>query len=322
MRQPIAAAGHAEAVTGSKTRLARLAVRLWQFKALYVMLAPGVVYYILFKYLPMYGVIIAFKDFNMMDGIWYSDWAQPWNKHFIAFFNSPYFSQLLTNTFLISLYKLLFGMFPPILMALLLNECRIGWFKSLVQTLTYMPHFLSWVIIYGILIALLSESSGLINQWIKNAGGDAIPFLTSTSTFRSILVSSEIWQNLGWGAIIYLAAMTGIDPTLYEAARVDGASRLRMVWHITLPGIRSVIIMLLILRLGHILDAGFEQIYIMYNIQVYPVADIIDTWVFRTGLQQLNFSLASAVGLFKAGIGLVLVLASNKIAKRWGDGIW
>lgn len=322
MRQPIAAAGRAGAVTGSKARLARLAVRLWQFKALYVMLAPGVVYYILFKYLPMYGVIIAFKDFNMMDGILASDWAQPWNKHFIAFFNSPYFSQLLTNTFLISLYKLVFGMLPPVLMALLLNECRIGWFKSLVQTLTYMPHFLSWVIIYGILLALLSESSGLINQWIKNAGGDAIPFLTSTSTFRSILVGSEIWQNLGWGAIIYLAAMTGIDPTLYEAARVDGASRMRMIWHITLPGIRSVIVMLLILRLGHILDAGFEQIYIMYNIQVYPVADIIDTWVFRTGLQQLNFSLASAVGLFKAGIGLVLVLASNKIAKRWGDGIW
>ncbi|MBO7743595.1 sugar ABC transporter permease [Paenibacillus sp. MWE-103] len=295
---------------------------VWRYKAFYLMLLPGLVYYIVFKYIPMYGVIIAFKDFNMMEGIWNSSWASPWNKHFLTFFHSPYFSQLLTNTFLISLYKLIFGMIPPIAMALLLNECRIKWFKSLIQTLTYMPHFLSWVIIYGILLALLSQSSGLVNQWVKDAGGEAIPFLTSTSYFRSLLVGSEIWQNLGWGAIIYLAAISGIDPTLYEAARVDGAGRMRMIWHITLPGIRTVIIMLLILNLGHILDAGFEQIYIMYNIQVYAVADILDTWVFRTGLQQLNFSLASAVGLFKAAIGLILVLGSNKLAKRWGEGIW
>lgn len=302
--------------------LSALGKNVWRFRAFYLMLLPGFIYYIVFKYIPMYGVIIAFKDFNMMDGIAASPWASPWNKHFLAFFQSPYFSQLLANTFLISIYKLLFGMVPPIIMALLLNECRVKWFKSLIQTLTYMPHFLSWVIIYGILLALLSQSSGLVNHWIKEAGGETIPFLTSTTYFRSILVGSEIWKNLGWGAIIYLAAITGIDPTLYEAARVDGAGRLRMIWHITLPGIRNVIVMLLILNLGHILDAGFEQIYIMYNIQVYSVADILDTWVFRTGLQQLNFSLASAVGLFKAAIGLVLVLASNKIAKRWGEGIW
>jgi len=295
---------------------------IWRFKALYLMLLPGCLYYIVFKYIPMYGAIIAFKDFNMSAGIWSSPWASPWNKHFVTFFHSPYFSQLLTNTFLISAYKLVFGMLPPVIMALLLNECRVKWFKGVIQTLTYMPHFLSWVIIYGIMLALLSQSSGLLNQWIKEAGGQAIPFLTSTTYFRSILVGSEIWQNLGWGAIIYLAAMAGIDPSLYEAARVDGAGRLRMIWHITLPGIRSVIIMLLILNLGHILDAGFEQIYILYNIQVYSVADILDTWVFRTGLQQLNFSLASAVGLFKSVIGIILVFSSNQIAKRWGEGIW
>ncbi|SDC96336.1 putative aldouronate transport system permease protein [Paenibacillus sp. UNCCL117] len=296
--------------------------KAWQHKILYLMLLPGIVYFIVFKYMPMYGVIIAFKDFSLVDGIWKSGWADPWNKHFQLFFNSPYFSQLLTNTILISVYKLIFGIVPPILMAILLNECRIRWFKSLIQTLTYMPHFLSWVIIYGMMIALLSQSSGLVNQWIEAAGGKAVPFLTSTAHFRSLLVGSEIWQNLGWGAIIYLAAMAGIDPTLYEAARVDGASRLRMIWHITLPGIRSVIIMLFILSLGHILDAGFAQIYVLYNIQVYSVADIIDTWVFRTGLNQLNFSLAAAVGLFKSGIGFVLVLVSNKIAKQWGEGIW
>lgn len=302
--------------------LTRFLKRVWQFKALYLMLLPGVVYYIWFKYIPMYGVVIAFKNFSILDGILRSPWADPWNKHFLAFFQSPYFTQLFGNTLLISLYKLVFGIFPPILFALMLNECRVKWFKSVVQTLTYMPHFLSWVIIYGMMLALFSQSSGLVNQWISNLGGTPIAFLTSTETFRSVLVASDIWQNFGWGAIIYLAAMAGIDPTLYEAASIDGAGRLRMIYHITLPGIRSVFIMLFILRLGQVLDAGFEQIYIMYNIHVYPVADILDTWVFRTGLQEMNFSLASAVGLFKSGIGMILVLVSNSIAKRWGEGIW
>ncbi len=295
---------------------------LRKFGPFYLMLLPGVVYFIVFRYFPMYGMIIAFKDFAIMEGIMGSDWANPWFKHFETFYRSPYFEQLLTNTVLISLYKLVWGTVPPILLALLLNECRVRWLKSIVQTLTYMPHFLSWVIIFGILLALLSQNGGLVNRWIVEAGGESIPFLTSTAYFRSILVGSEVWQNLGWGAIIYLAAIAGIDPTLYEAARVDGASRLRMIWHITLPGIRSVIVLLFILKLGHLLDAGFDQIYILYNIQVYPVADILDTWVYRTGLQQLNFSLASAVGLFKSLIGMALVLMANNIAKRWGEGIW
>lgn len=286
------------------------------------MMLPAVIYYIVYRYAPMYGIIIAFKNFDMLEGIVRSPWADPWYKHFKQFYDSPYFVQLVTNTFLISIYKLIFGTIPPILLALLLNETRVKWFKSLVQTLSYMPHFLSWIIIYGISLALLSENSGIINKWIVSSGGNSIPFLTSTDYFRSILVGTEIWQNLGWGAIIYLAAMTTIDPTQYEAARVDGASRLRMIWHVTLPGIRSVIIILLILNLGHVMDAGFEQIYIFYNIQVYAVADILDTWVFRTGLEQLNFSLASAVGLFKSAIGLVLVLATNWIAKKGGHGIW
>ncbi|MCU6707827.1 ABC transporter permease subunit [Paenibacillus sp. J5C_2022] len=305
--------------------LAKLQIVLrvvWRFRAFYMMLLPGVIYFIVFRYLPMYGVIIAFKDYAIMEGITGSAWVNPWYKHFQSFYESPYFNQLLSNTILISCYKLLWGTLPPILLAVLLNECRVRWLKSIVQTLTYMPHFLSWVIIFGILLTLFSQNGGLINRWIVEAGGTSIPFLTSTDYFRSILVGSEVWQNLGWGAIIYLAAMAGIDPTLYEAAKVDGASRLRMIWHITLPGIRSIIILLFILKLGHLLDAGFDQIYILYNIQVYPVADILDTWVYRTGLQQLNFSLASAVGLFKSVIGLFLVLAANRIAKKWGEGIW
>ncbi|MBE1441202.1 putative aldouronate transport system permease protein [Paenibacillus sp. OAS669] len=296
--------------------------RIWGFRAFYIMLLPGVLYYIVFRYFPMYGVIIAFKDFNMLEGIVGSSWADPWYKHFQTFFNSPHFSQLLLNTTLISLYKLVFGTVPPILMALLLNECRVRWFRTVVQTLTYMPHFLSWVIIYGVLIALFSQNSGLVNRWLVESGGSSIGFLTSTDYFRTILVGSEIWKDLGWGAIIYLAAMTAIDPTLYEAARVDGAGRLRMIWHITIPGIRNVIVLLLILKLGTILDAGFDQIYILYNIQVYQVADILDTWVFRTGLQQLNFSLGAAVGLFKSVIGMILVIGSNQLSKKWGEGIW
>ncbi|NGP44601.1 sugar ABC transporter permease [Bacillaceae bacterium SIJ1] len=296
--------------------------QIWKFRTFYLMLLPGLLWFAIYKYLPMYGVIIAFKEYDFVGGIFGSEWANPWYKYFQQFFESPYFYQLLTNTFLISFYKLFFGMVPSIILAILLNECRVSWYKRWVQTLSYMPHFLSWVIIYGISLAFLSQSTGLINRWIVEAGGDAIPFLTSTDWFRSILVGSEAWQNLGWGAIIYLAAMAGIDPSLYEAAKVDGASRMRMIWHITLPGIRNVIILLFILRLGHMLDAGFEQIYIMYNIQVYPVADIIDTWVFRTGLEQMNFSLASAVGLFKSVIGLVLVLGANQVAKKWGEGIW
>lgn len=295
---------------------------IWRFRAFYIMLLPGVIYFIIFRYLPMYGVIIAFKDYAIMEGITGSPWVNPWYKHFQTFYQSPYFSQLLSNTLLISIYKLVWGTLPPIIMAILLNECRVRWLKSIVQTLTYMPHFLSWVIIFGILLTLFSQNGGLINRWIVEAGGTSIPFLTSTDYFRSILVGSEVWQNLGWGAIIYLAAMSGIDPTLYEAAKVDGANRLRMIWHITLPGIRSIIVLLFILKLGHLLDAGFDQIYILYNIQVYPVADILDTWVYRTGLQQLNFSLASAVGLFKSVIGLVLVVMANQIAKKWGEAIW
>jgi putative aldouronate transport system permease protein len=296
--------------------------RLWKFRALYLMLLPGLIWYALFRYVPMYGVLIAFKDFNPLAGIIGSPWADPWYKHFRTFFTSPYFSQLMANTLLISLYKLLFGMVPPLLLAILLNECRASWFRRIIQTLSYMPHFLSWVIIYGVLLALFSQSSGLINRWIVEGGGRALPFLTSPNYFRSLLVGSDIGQNLGWGAIIYLAAIAGIDPTLYEAARVDGAGRLRLIWHITLPGLRNVAILLLILRIGHVLDAGFEQIYILYNPQVYRVGDIIDTWVFRTGLEQLNFSLAAAVGLFKSVIGLLLVFSADRLARRMGGGIW
>ncbi len=303
-------------------RYPKSVLKLWSYRACYGMLLPVLAWYILFKYLPMYGVIIAFKDFNLMSGIARSDWANPWYRHFEMFFHSPYFSQLLRNTLLISLYKLVFGMFPSIILAILIFECRINWLRKWVQSLSYMPHFLSWVIIYGFALAFLSETDGLLNRLLVENGGQAISFMSSTSWFRSVLVGSEIWKDLGWGAIIYLAAIAGIDPTLYEASKIDGAGRFRSIWHITLPGISSVIVLLLILRLGGILDAGFEQVFIFYNIRVYEVADILETWVYRPGLEQINFSLGAAVGLFKSVIGFVLVLGSNHLARRWGGGIW
>jgi putative aldouronate transport system permease protein len=238
------------------------------------------------------------------------------------FFNSPYFMILMTNTLFISLYKLIAGIFPPIILAILLTECDIRKFKEFIQSITFIPHFLSWVIIYGIMIALLSETNGLFNRWITDATGRSIPFFTSTRWFRPLLIVSEIWKSTGFSAIIYIAAINGIDLSLFEAARIDGASRLQIIRRITLPAIMPVMVMLLILRLGHVLDAGFEQIFVMYNIQVYPVADIIDTWVYRTGLLQLNFSLASAVGLFKSLIACILVISTNMVAKKFGKGIW
>ncbi len=296
--------------------------RMWRYRMYYLMAMPGLVYFLVYKYFPMYGMLIAFKDFSIPDGISASPWADPWYKHFKYFYDSPYFSQLLTNTILISLYKLFWGMAPSILFAILLFECRYLILRRLSQTFSYMPHFLSWVIIYGIGLVFLSESDGLVNRWITELGFSAIPFFTSPDIFRSVLVGLSVWKDLGWEAIIYLAAMTSIAPSLYEAARVDGASRMRMIWHITMPGIRTVVIMLFILKLGHVMDAGFEQVYILYNVTVYPVADILDTWVYRTGLEQLNFSLASAVGVFKSIIGFALVVFTNKLAKRWGENIW
>lgn len=294
----------------------------WRYRSLYLMLLLPILWFLIYRYAPMSGLIISVKDFNLGLGILGSDWADPWYRHFEQFFTSPYFWQLLANTFLISIYKIIAGTVAPLVLALALNECRVRWLSRLTQTLSYLPHFMSWVIIFGITVAFGSESTGLINRWLTGVGAEPINFLTSTDWFRSVLVGTDVWKDIGWGSIIYLAAIIGIDPSRYEAARVDGAGRLRQLWHVTLPGIRNVIILLLVLKLGQVMDAGFEQVYLFYNLQVYPVADIIDTWVFRTGLEDLNFSVAAAAGLFKSIIGLVLVLGANQLAKRWDGELW
>nr|WP_205629649.1 ABC transporter permease subunit [Jiangella muralis] len=308
---------------GTPTRWERFRrSRFWRYRALYLMMAPALIWFVVYRYAPMAGLVIAFKDYNLGLGIMDSPWADPWFKYFRQFYESPYFGQLLTNTALISVYKIFWGTVPSIFLALLLYECRLTWMRRWVQTLSYMPHFLSWVIIFGIALAFLSPSTGLVNRWLDGVDLGPIAFLTSTDWFRSVLVGTDMWKDLGWGAIIYFAAMMGIDQEHYEAARVDGAGRLRQIWHITLPGIRSVIILLFVLKLGQILEAGFEHVYVFYNPQVYPVGDIIDTWVFRTGLEDLNFSLAAAVGMFKSVIGLGLVLIANRLARRWDGQLW
>ena len=295
--------------------------KIARHKHLYLMLIPGILFFVVFKYIPMFGALIAFKDYSPIKGFSGSPWVGL--KHFENFFFSIYFWQLMRNTLLISIYKMIGGMIPSIILALHLNEIRNSAFKRTVQTITYFPHFLSWVVIYGIMLAFLAPSSGLVNQWIKEMGGEPISFFESKEWFRSLLVVSAIWKDLGWGTIIYLAAMANIDPQLYEAARIDGASRMRQIWHITLPSIRSVIVILLMINLGNIMEAGFQQIIIMYNARVYSVADVIDTYVYREGLLSMNYSYAAAVGLFQSVIGLILVIASNRMAKKWGEsGLW
>ena len=295
---------------------------LKKYWALYLMAIPGLVCFALFSYAPMYGVLLAFKDFSMRKGIMGSPWADPWYKYFKQFFDSPYFVQILRNTLVISIGKLVTVTFSAIFLAIALCEVRSTKFRRVAQTISYLPHFLSWVIVYGILYSMLSETYGVVNNILKSTTGTTVNFLSNSKYFRMLLILTNVWKEAGWSAIIYMAGIMGIDLSLYEAARVDGASRGQLVWHVTLPGIRSVIIMQLLLSIGSILSAGFDQVYVMYNVRVYEVADIIDTWVFRTGLIQWNYSLATAAGLFKSVIGTIMIVGANTLARRWGESMW
>ncbi|GBG08353.1 protein lplB [Paenibacillus sp. MY03] len=289
-------------------------LRYWD---LYLMLLPAMLFIIVYKYVPMYGVIIAFKDFNIMKGIMGSSWIG--FEHFRQLFMFDEFPRVVRNTIIISFMKLIFGFPAPIIIALLLNELVLKRFKRVVQTFTYIPHFISWVVVGGIVIDLLSPSSGIINKVIQSFGLEPIFFMSDGQWFRWILVFSDNWKEAGWGAIIYLAAILGINDELYQAARVDGATRLRQIWHVTLPCIRSTIVILLLLRIGNVFDAGFEQILVMYNAMVYEVADIIDTYVYRVGLGQMQFGLTTAAGLFKSVIGCGLLIMANWMARRMGE---
>ncbi len=293
----------------------------WRYRWLYIMILPGFIYFVLFRYWPLWNAQIAFKNFKPLLGVEASPFVG--FKYFVTFFKSFYFSQLLSNTLIFSLAKLIFGMPLAIILALSIYESLYKRLSRLAQTISYLPHFLSWVIMFGILLMLLSPGDGLINDVIRSFGGQPIAFLSTPFWFRIVVVASDIWKETGWSTIIYLAALMAIDPTLFEAAAVDGATRLQRIWHISLPGIISAFVVVTLLRLGSILDAGFHQIFVLYSLPVYSVGDIIDTWVYRQGILEFQFSLATAVGLFKGTIGLVLVLVCNRLAKKLaGAGIY
>uniref|UniRef100_UPI00403F317D ABC transporter permease n=1 Tax=Paenibacillus sp. FSL K6-1096 TaxID=2921460 RepID=UPI00403F317D len=288
---------------------------------LYLIMLPGLAYFIIFKYVPMGGIIVAFQDFSAFAGIRGSEWVGL--AHFKNMFMDSEFYTVFKNTLLISLYKLIWGFPGPIILALMLNEVRHMLYKRGVQTLVYLPHFLSWVIIGGILINVLSPATGIVNQFLGMLGLEPIFFLGSQEWFRTVLVVSDIWKEAGWGAIIYLAALASIDPQIYEAAVVDGAGKWKQLLHVTLPSLLGTIVILFVLRLGSVLDVGFEQIFVLYNPLVYNVADVIETYVYRTGITQGQFSFTTAVGLFKSVISLILVVLANKAARKLGqNSLW
>ncbi|MGO4731139.1 ABC transporter permease [Paenibacillus sp. 2KB_22] len=287
-------------------------------KYLFFLLIPILIWYGIFHYGPLYGIQLAFKDFSPVKGIWGSPWVGLEYFKFL-FFQSPDFLRIFRNTVLISFYNIIFGFPAPIILALLLNEIRYGMFKKIAQSITYIPHFFSWVVLSGIVIFMLSPSEGPVNYLLQLINVEPIYFLADPDYFRPTLVVTSIWKEIGWGTIIYLAALSGVDQTLYEAAKIDGANRLKQTLHITIPAILPVVTIMFILSLGNILNAGFDQIFNLYNPSVYEVGDIIDTYVYRAGIQNFQFGLTTAVGLFKNIIGITLVLSTNYIVKKLGQ---
>ncbi|MDQ8738653.1 ABC transporter permease subunit [Paenibacillus sp. LHD-38] len=291
--------------------------RLQKDKWLYFLLLPGLLYFLLFKYVPMWGVLLAFKNYQPYTGFWNSEWVGV--EHFRLFFSNPEFFMLLRNTLLLSFYNLLFFFPAPIILAILLNEVRIAFFKRSVQTMIYVPHFISMVIVASMTYVFLTTAGGPVNELIYAYTGQKIEFLASPDWFRPIIILQTIWKECGWGTIIFLAALAAVDVEQYEAAIMDGANRWKQIWHITLPSISSTIIILLILRMGNVLENGFEQIYLLLNPLNREVAEVFDTYVYMMGITQGAFSYSTAVGLFKSIIGVILVLGSNYLAKKFGQ---
>jgi putative aldouronate transport system permease protein len=287
---------------------------------IYIIVLPVVLYYLVFHYFPMYGALIAFKNFRPSLGVWGSDWVG--FKHFVEFFGSYYFFRLLKNTLLLSVYNLVFGFPAPIILALLLNELRVSWYKRLVQTITYIPHFISIVIISGIIVNFVKQDGiiSLLTSKLSNYDGN---LLLEPKYFRSIYVVSGIWQNVGWNSIIYLAALSGINFELYEAARIDGAGRWRQTWYITLPSLLPTIVILLILQIGNLMNIGFEKVMLLYNPRIYDTADVISTFVYRRGILEAQYSFSAAVGLFNSVINCMLVILANQFSKRMTENsLW
>lgn len=291
--------------------------RLMKSKLTYLMILPGLIYFLIFKYLPMWGLIIAFQDYQPFLGIRGSEWVGL--EHFERLFREPTFWMLFRNTIMLFVLNLIFFFPVPILLALMLNEVRVKYFQRTVQTLIYIPHFMSWAIVVSLTYVMFTTQGGLINEWLASMGFAKISFLTEEAWFRPLYVMQVIWREAGWGTIIYLAAIAAVDTQLYEAARMDGAGRFRQLWHVTLPAIRSTIIVLLILKVGDILELGFDHIFLMLNGANRQVSEIFDTYVYTAGLRQGQFSYSAAVGFFKAVVGLIMIVFANKLAKKYGE---
>jgi len=308
--------------TGIRNNLVQMIHQYKKYRYFFILLLPALIHKLIFDYAPMYGVIIAFKQFRIREGIFGSAWVG--FDHFKNMFTGTYdFFNVLSNTIEISLLKLIFVFPASIIVALLLNEIGNSTFKKVTQTISYLPHFLSWVMIAGLLRMFLSPSTGLVNGVIKLLGGAPIYFLANSRWFRSVLIVSDIWQSAGWGSIIYLAAITNIDVEMYQAAIIDGANKFKQAVYITIPSIVPIMTIMLILSVGNILDAGFGQIFNLFSPVVYDVADILDTYVYRVGMVEMNYSFSAAVGLFKNVVGLILVIITNQLAKTFGEyGIW
>ncbi|MCC3376743.1 sugar ABC transporter permease [Cohnella sp. REN36] len=283
----------------------------------YLMIVPGLLFFIVFKYIPMVGISIAFMAYSPFDGIGGSEWVGLRNFH--RLFAEGDFLALLRNTLMLNLFDVLFFFPAPILVAVLLNEIKAKRFKAAVQTILYAPNFISWVVIVGITILLFATGSGGINQLLAGWGFERIELMTDPSYFRWVWLLQNVWQGAGWGAIIFLAALAAVDPLLYEAAAIDGANRWRMLWHIALPALRNVIVVLLILRMGHVMDLGFEHIFLLQNSMNLDVSEVFETFVYKVGMTQGDYSYSTAVGLFKSIVGLIMVLFVNRLAKQTGQ---
>ena len=293
---------------------------------LYLLLIPALVFVLIFHIIPMYGITLAFKDYDMFltDSPFRSILESPWVglKYFRKLFARPEFIDAVRNTLIISVAKIVFVFPLPIIFAILLNEVKSSKFQKVLQTVVYLPHFLSWAVVAGIFVSLLG-STGLVNSFLVSAGFDKIDFLMSNHLFRPVLIFSDAWKEVGWSSIIYFAAIAGLDQECFEAARVDGANRMQQIWYVTIPGLMPTIVLMLILRVGSIMNAGFGQVLAMYNPTVYETGDIIETYIYRIGLGKMDFSTGTAVGLFNSIIALILVVSSNAVAKKMsGKSIW
>ncbi|WP_256975704.1 sugar ABC transporter permease [Paenibacillus sp. MY03] len=284
------------------------------------MFIPVILFYLIFRYAPIGGLVIAFKDYNFFDGIWHSPWVG--FHYFELLFQDARTLEIIRNTLLLSLLSIVVGFPVPIILAIMLNEVRNIGYKKTIQTIVYMPHFLSWVIIGMLVSTIFAMENGIVNRVIEAITGEAYPFMYEKASWVAIFVGSGIWKDMGFNAIIFLAALTTINPSLYEAAAMDGASKLRQIWHITIPGIRSTIILLLVLSMGRVMEVGFDQVFMLQNSNVNQIADVISTYIYRIGLQGAQFSLTTAMGMFESVVAFILVFSANYIARKFNEGLW